>query len=163
MNIKNIVFVSLVLLVIFSSLSMISAGLFDFGPQTVDIDGVNFTIPEGYEEIEPNNFNVETVDDISEDYKDFKVDTKVFEKTEDSPDHSGMAVICHDVIVSVISDSKDLTLDDVVDGSDFEKTTIGDKSGLLSEGSFYYVEDGKLVNIIFLNADDLKHEDIIAK
>lgn len=50
MNIKRIVLVSIILMIAISSLSIVSAGWFDFSSQTTEVNGLSFKVPGGFNE-----------------------------------------------------------------------------------------------------------------
>jgi len=167
---KRYIFV--ITIVALLSISAVSAGGFDFlgGSGTVTIDKIDFNIPSGYEELEEDNSNNDFYnDEISDEYEKFNVETKNFQKTKPDPEHPGMAsIILGEMHISIISDSKDLSLDDVKNNSAYDNKTINGKSGLYKEGeysnTFYYVENGKLIRIDgYQNDGDLNFEDVIVE
>ena len=151
------------------SISAVSAGMFDFlGPGTVTIDEIEFNIPSEYEELDVDDSQNDYYnDEVKDEYKKFNVETKNFEKSQPDPEHPGIAkLILGEYHVSVISDSKDLSLDDVKKSSDYDEKTINGKTGLYKDEeysqTFYYVENGKLIKINGHQTEgDFNFEDVI--
>lgn len=170
MKIKGLLFMSLIVLAIVLSASAVSAGWFD---GDVEIDGMKFNVPSGYDEGKTDDYSVQNyMQNDANDYKNYNVETKVFEMDTPDPEHPGMAVYPHYLVISVISDTKDLSLDDVINRSDYQQKTINNKAGLdkISDNSnnkkieeFYYLEDGKLVRIYLYDPEGIGIENIIVK
>ncbi|WP_405269534.1 hypothetical protein [Methanobrevibacter sp.] len=153
MDIKKVLVISLVLIMIVLSSSIVSAGWFDNG---VNVNGIEFNLPDGYKEAEGNNF--------ADNYLSmgYKGETGIYE------DENGNLIW-----ISVLNENPEgteLSLDDiVVSATDFEdlknNTEIAGKTGISykfstpSQNAFVYVEDGKLIDIRV--PDGVNFEDII--
>ena len=135
MDFKKILIISLVLVAIFASLSVASAGLFDglFGSedQNVTIEGENFTIPGGYEENQDESKNV-YANGINETYKEY----------DDFADYISITIDVYD------------SEDDIKDIAVYDSTvnkTICNKTGYFNQQgdiySFSYIHGKKLVTI----------------
>lgn len=140
MNMKKIMLFSAILIIAISSLSIVSAGWFDSG---VSVNGIDFNLPDGYKEVEGNNY----VDNYLS--MGYKGESGVYE------DDNG-----HIIWISVLdknSEGKAVSFGDmVVSSTDFKNlknTTISGKTGTSYEYSsptqkaFVYVEGDKLVDI----------------
>lgn len=57
MNLSRIVLFITVLMIIISSLSIVSAGIFDLGGNDNNVNGINFNIPEGFSKQNTTNEN----------------------------------------------------------------------------------------------------------
>ena len=163
MNFRRVFLIMCVTLAILSSLTMVTAGWFDFGGNPQDIGGITFNIPGDYKEISQLDGN-----NLEFDFKNMKdVETKYY-----GYNHSdGTTIKPNQLIISVISDSG-VKLDDIskftygenekVDMDDFNETTIADKTGYTFDTEphetvgghmspeyheFFYVVDGKLVYV----------------
>ena len=168
MNIKKILCISLVAVAIVFSLSVVSAGWFD---STIDVDGIQFNIPSGYDEGNTSDYSIERyIEGVEEDYENYSVDTKVFEKDTPDPQHPGVAVYPHYIVISVISDAEDLSLENVTNYTELSDKTVNNKEGLINSSDtsygkdlseFYYVENGKLVRIYLYDPGDIGLENII--
>lgn len=182
MNIKKILLFLVILMIAFSSLSIASAGWFDFGGSNAqNVSGIQFNIPGDFKE-------VNSIKTIVKDYDGMDVESKYFEFN--NSDGTGIKV--NDLAISVISGSN-LTYDklddfkysasntvhfsssnglDDFDVADYNNTTISGKSGLLDGYSsektgkahydFFYFEGDKLINVElygyapFINSDQLE-------
>ena len=167
MDIKNIVYISLVVAVIVFSASVVSAGWFD---STVEVDGIKFNIPSGYDEGDSSDNSIQRyIENEADDYENYTVETKVFEKDTDDPEHPGLAHYPHYIVISVISDSDDLSLEDVNNYTDYHDKTVNNKNGLENKSDssklgfeeFYYVDNGKLIKIYLYDPDGIEFENII--
>jgi hypothetical protein len=175
---RKIVFLA-VLMIAISSLTVVSAGWFDFGGNPQEISGITFNLPGDYEEVsQPDN------EELVMDFDGMKdVETKYFGFNQSD----GTSIKPNQIAVSVVSDSG-VELEDAekftygeddqdIDFDDYEKTTIGDKSGYAfnSEGKdiggghmtpeyhkFFYMEGDKLVYINMYGWSPYVSADLIA-
>ena len=140
MNLRRILLISVVALAIICSCSIVCAGESPLnGWHTVNFDGFNFNIPNGYQEISPNESGLHFAElNLS---SGMNIEYKVFRNTNKN---------C--VVISVLSGPNNLTLnnaDDIYYSSygPFSNKTVNGKPGLTSQNNrtFLYVEDGKII------------------
>lgn len=151
MNFKRLLLISIIAIAVICSLNVVSADLFG-GSTAVDFGGASFNIPEGYQEINP--------DDVDFSYTDYNLNNgqnmeyKVFKNTSSKY-----------VVLSVVTAPYRLTLEDAKQiysssKGPFTEKTINGHSGLISSNgkTFLYVVDG---NIICVHPWQESLEDII--
>lgn len=165
MDLKKIAIIAIAVIIVAAVVIIAAGGLFG---SSVDVEGVKLAIPSGYNDVtSADDSQIKWfMKEEKEEYEGFDVNTTVFEKDDPDPEHPGMAVFPHYIIISTISSSHDLTLDDVINGTDLENKTINGKTGLFNSSfsdTFYFVENGKLIKISLVSVEDVKLEDIIPK
>ena len=148
MNFKRIAIVFIITLAIFASMSVASAGFLEdlFGSQEVSqpfnttVDGFNFTIPEGFYELE--NFSASDIvnDDLGQIYN-----SKIF-SSDDNETFILILTVSYDDAEAVYAGSDDVNTT--------EKTISGKEGHLSNENgtsTFTYLENGKGIVISAAN------------
>lgn len=110
---------------------------------TVDMAGIKFNIPEGYEEVENASVSGE-VDEENQVITYCKVYT------------GGLDDMIIIFVGYSIADDSTFTLDDVLDESYTRKTINGHEGGFIQQegnSTFTYVEDNKMIMLVSNNED----------
>lgn len=164
MNIKKLLILGLILIAVSSTIAAISAeDVVTTTSQTkllegnkLTLNGIQFTIPEGFSELESES-DVSGLDDDGE--KDIEDIDGTAVDSALSSDFKNAAGDKLDIEVGIKGNDQKI---DSINPAGFEQKTIANKEGFLKkevddgkeEFTFEYLEDGKIVKII-ANSEDI--------
>ena len=154
MDIKKVLIIGLILIALSTSLTAISAE-FTVESNTLTIDGLNFTIPDGYSQVESEK-------DASGVDEDGEVDTEDIDGTVvDSSTTCDFKNGAGDEITVEVGAKANNEKIESINPANSEQKTIAGKDGYLikdtddgrQEYKFEYLEDGKIVKIVASSED----------
>ena len=146
MNIKKVLLFTVVLMIAISSLSIVSAGLFDFGQENIiNVGGNQFNIPSDFKLVKNDSWtnNGQNISQVL--YKNGEkqcIITVVENFTGTLPENSSVVLISGSYVVG----AGPVQINNTIVGLKAGKT-FSTASGVYVHHTFEYVENGKLIVI----------------